>query len=147
MIQYTNQSLYYSRDPKIVGNDIDLLSGEDIKLTNSGDIQLITNVESISKAIIRRLYTSKLDYERLLKTTDGLIISGESFGNDAFSYLSSLNNSLNRDYIIQEIERIFRDENRVDLQSIEFLESNSDSVEIEVKYIILSNNRLATLVI
>ena len=82
MAQYVTQPEYYNRDPKLIGNDINLIDGQDIQINNYGDIQLITNVDSIYKSIIRRLYTSKLDYERLLRTTNGLIINGELYGNN-----------------------------------------------------------------
>jgi hypothetical protein len=147
MSQYTIQPEYYSRDPKLIGNDITLIPGDDIQVNNFGDIQLITNVDSIYKSIVRRIYTSKLDYERLFKTPDGLIITGELYGNDAFNYLSALNNDLNREYVRNEIERVVKDDPRIQLESIEILESTNNTIQIEVKYTILSNDRLATLVL
>lgn len=145
MTQFSTQD-FYNRDPKLIGNDMDLVEGEDIEV-NNGDIKLITGVESIYKSLRRRLYTSKLGFERLLKTTEGLIIVNPEYGNDAFSYLSSLNNDINKDYVLNEIDRIFNDEPRIKLLSATLQESSNNSIQIEVRYLILSNEKLATLVI
>lgn len=146
MIPYVPQPNQYSRDPNLIGNDIALIPGEDIALDN-GDIKLITNVDSIYAGILRRLYTSKLDYERLFKTVDGLIITGATYGNNSFNYLSSLNNSINRNYVIDEIKRIIEDEPRIALDNIEFTDTTANAIQIEVTYRILSNNQLANLIL
>ena len=38
MVQYTTQPEYYNRDPKLIGNDINLIDGQDIQINNYGDI-------------------------------------------------------------------------------------------------------------
>lgn len=147
MTQSYTQIDPYSRNPALIGNDINLTEGEDITVKN-GDIQTITNVQSIYKSINRRLYTTKLDYQRLIKTIDGIVVTGSDFGNDAFNYLSALNNSFNRDFVSDEIRRIFETEARIKLQSIDFEDNGTgNKIQIRVVYTILSNNNLATLII
>lgn len=137
----------YSRDPKLIGNDIYISEIEKDFAVNKGDLALITNVESIQTAIVRRINTAKLQYERYFKTVEGLIVVDSDYGNDAFNYLSSLNNSINREFVFEELQRIFNDESRIELQSIVFNETNVNKIDITITYLILSNNQLSKLVI
>lgn len=141
---FINTNSQYKRDPAIIGNDIYMTPQEDLAV-NNGDLFLITNVDSIQSALLRRIYTSKLDYERLLRTTEGLYVADSEYGNNSFQYLSAMNNSTNRDIIINEITRIFDSENRVQLKTINFQEGQNNEVRITVEYVILSNSELATL--
>lgn len=137
----------YSRDPKLIGNDIYINEIEKDFAVNKGDLALITNVESIQTAIIRRINTSKLQYERYFKTVEGLIVLDSEYGNDAFNYLSSLNNSINREFVFEELQRILKDEQRIELQSIVFNQTNANKIDITITYLILSNSQLGKLII
>jgi phage baseplate assembly protein W len=134
----------FKRDPAIVGNDIYMSPQEDLAV-NNGDLYLITNVDSIQSTLLRRIYTSRLDYERVLRTPEGLYVADSDYGNNSFQYLSALNNPINQNNIINEITRIFDTENRVSLNRIDFQEAENNEVKIIVEYIILSNNELAIL--
>ena len=137
----------YSRDPGLIGNDIYIDEIEKDFAVNKGDLALITNVESIQTAIIRRINTSRLQYERYFKTVEGLIVVDSEYGNDAFNYLSALNNSINREFVFEELERILNDERRIQLQDIIFNETNANKIDITITYVILSNNQLGKLTI
>ena len=137
----------YSRDPGLIGNYIYIDEIEKDFAVNKGDLALITNVESIQTAIIRRINTSRLQYERYFKTVEGLIVVDSEYGNDAFNYLSALNNSINREFVFEELERILNDERRIQLQDIIFNETNANKINITITYVILSNNQLGKLTI
>lgn len=137
----------YSRDPKLIGNDIYISEIEKDFAVNKGDLALITNVESIQIALIRRINTARLQYERYFKTVEGLIVVDSEYGNDAFNYLSSLNNSVNREFVFEELQRIINDESRIELRDIQFNETNINKIDITITYVILSNNQLSKLVL
>lgn len=142
-----NDSDYYlyNRNNDAIGNDLFITDDLDLNVSN-GDLALITNVESIRQSLLRRIYTSVQQYEIILNTANGLDLVGSEYGNNTFQYLSSVNNPLHQNSILQELERIFETEPRVSLTE-SYFQAKGNTVFLHLTYIILSNQELVNLII
>ena len=145
MYQDVSELRQAERTSAATGNDLTLEGLGDLVVNEFGDLVINTGSSSIQSSLLRRLQTPSNGYSRWVKTTTGLKLINESYGNELYSYLSSSLNSSNLERIKESIKRAAQQDNRISVQRVSLESVDRTSLNAVILYTIKGEQELQTI--
>lgn len=133
------------RSSVATGIDLHLNSEGDLSLTDTGDLLVQSGQSSIRDNLLRRLQTSTSGYTRWVHTTKGLVKLNPGYGDAVYGLLSSPLTSGLIFKLQTVISEAAKKDDRIDVKSILVKRDTSNSIFVDLLYVIKGEAELIQL--
>jgi len=117
--------------------DILLDNNGDLKVTETGDIEIVEGERAVNESLYRRIKTPAMGYMRWVRYVDGLKLLDEEYGNTLFNYLSSPITNTTVEKIREGITSALAEERRIEVIKLSIEPRVGQSkIDIQIDYIV-----------
>jgi phage baseplate assembly protein W len=141
---FYQRQIGYERQSELTGTDIVLKNNDDL-VTNGGDFTTITGVALITAALMRRLQTPTNGYKRLVRSSTGLQVTDDDYGNAVYDNLSNPITAATTLEIEQKLRKAATAESRIEVINVKVNQTDLTTLVADITYRILSESELRTL--